>query len=107
MPQRREKVSNLVKKLCAEFLQREAGNQSLITITDCNISPDLKNATIFISVLPESSEKFALNFVKRKLKEMRQHIKKNTNMRVLPFIEAKIDLGEKNRQLIDELSRNQ
>lgn len=107
MGDRQEKVSKLIKKLSAEFIQRESSGQSLITVTDCTISADLKKATIFISVLPEKSENFALEFIRRKRSEIRSHIKKNTRMRVLPFVDVEIDKGEKNRQKIDELSNNQ
>jgi len=107
MTLRQEKVAGLVQKLSAQFLQRESSGQSLITVTKCTTSPDLKKATIFISVLPEKSEEFAINFVKRKRGELRDHIKQNTKMRVLPFIDVEIDMGEKNRQKIDELSQNQ
>ncbi len=107
MTQRQEKVANLVKKLSAQFLQIESSGQSLITVTNCTISPDLRKATIFISVLPEKSEEFALNFIRRKRSDLRDYIKKNTKMRVLPFMEVDLDIGEKNRQKIDELSNNQ
>jgi len=107
MTQRQEKVANLVKKISAQFLQIESSGQSLITVTNCTISPDLRKATIFISVLPEKSEEFALNFIRRKRSDLRDHIKKNTKMRVLPFIEVELDIGEKNRQKIDEISKNQ
>ncbi len=106
MSLRQEKVANLVKKISAQFLQIESSGQSLITITNCTISPDLKKATIFISVLPEKSEEFALNFIRRKRTDLRDYIKKNTKMRVLPFIDVELDIGEKNRQKIDELSNN-
>jgi len=106
MSLRQEKVANLVKKLSAQFLQIESSGQSLITVTNCTISPDLRKATIFISVLPEKSEEFALNFIRRKRTDLRDYIKKNTKMRVLPFIDVDLDVGEKNRQKIDELSNN-
>jgi ribosome-binding factor A len=107
MTLRQEKVTQLIKKLSARFLQRESSGQSLITVTNCNISPDLKKATIFISVLPVKSEEFAIQFVRRKRRELRNFIKQNTKMRVLPFIEVEIDKGEKNRQKIDEILENQ
>jgi len=103
MSLRQEKVAKLLKEISAKFLQKESSGQSLITITDCKVSSDLKKATIFISVLPEKSEEFALNFIKRKRRDLRDHIKHNTSMKVLPFIDVEIDMGEKNRQKIDEL----
>jgi len=104
--ERNEKVANLIKKLGAQFLERENNNTSLITVTSCNASPDLKRATLFITVLPDSKEATALDFVKRKRGDLRTFLKKNIEMKTIPFIDIEIDRGEKNRQKIDELLRN-
>ncbi|MDD5721467.1 MAG: ribosome-binding factor A [Candidatus Pacebacteria bacterium] len=106
MNQRNEKVANQIKELSAQFLGREDNKTSLITVTSATTSPDLKRATIFITVLPDSKEKSALDFVKRKLKDLREYLKKNMPIKIIPFLDVSIDLGEKNRQKIDELLRN-
>ena len=105
MPQRNEKVANNIKELAAQFLGRENNRTSLITITACTVSPDLKKATIFMTVLPSSKEDNALGFVKRNLKDLREFLKKNLEIKIIPFLDVKIDQGEKNRQKIDELLR--
>ncbi|HCY17794.1 MAG: Ribosome-binding factor A [Candidatus Nomurabacteria bacterium GW2011_GWF2_35_12] len=105
MIQRNEKVANLLKELGAQFLERENNNTSLITVTSCTVSPDLKRATIFITVLPDEKETKALAFVKRKRGELREYIRKNIQIKIIPFIDIQIDRGEKNRQKIDELLR--
>ncbi len=101
--QRNEKVANLIKELGAQFLERENNDTSLITVISCTVSPDLKRATIFITVFPDEKEKDALAFVKRKCGELREYLKKNIKIKTIPFIDAQIDYGEKNRQKIDEL----
>jgi ribosome-binding factor A len=103
MPQRNEKVANNIKELAAQFLSRENNRTSLITITACTVSPDLKRATIFMTVLPSAKEEQALNFVKRNLKDLREFLKKNMPIKIIPFLDVMIDQGEKNRQKIDEL----
>ena len=105
MTERNEKVANQIKKLSAQFLGRENNKTSLITVTSATTSPDLKRATIFITVLPNSKEKSALDFVKRKLKDLREYLKKNMPIKIIPFLNVAIDRGEKNRQKIDELLR--
>ncbi|MFZ3015853.1 MAG: ribosome-binding factor A [Minisyncoccia bacterium] len=105
MTLRNEKIAQFVKELSAQFLGREMNNTSLITVTSCTTSPDLKRATIFITVLPESKEKPALDFAKRKRGELREFLKKNMETKIIPFIDIEIDKGEKNRQKIDELLR--
>ncbi|MEK7572287.1 MAG: ribosome-binding factor A [Patescibacteria group bacterium] len=104
--QRNERVANFIKELSASFLGRENNRTSLITVTSCTISPDIKRATIFITVLPESKETSALEFTKRKRTELRDYLKKNMKTKIIPFIDFEIDRGEKNRQKIDELLRN-
>ncbi len=103
--QRNEKIVNYIKELAAEFLGRENNRTSLITVTSATASSDLKRATIFITVLPNSKEKAALEFVKRKRGELREFFKKNMSIKIIPFVDIVIDLGEKNRQKIDELLR--
>lgn len=105
MNQRNEKVANQIKELAAMFLGRIDNRTSLITVTNASCSPDLKRATIFIIVLPDSKEPDALNFIKRNLGELREFLKKSMSIKVIPFLEVAIDLGEKNRQKIDELLR--
>lgn len=102
---RSEKVANSIKELAAQFLGRENNRTSLITVTAATASPDLKRATIFITVLPADKEPVALSFVRRKLPELREHIKKNLPIKTIPFLAAELDLGEKNRQKIEELLR--
>lgn len=105
MTQRNEKIGVLVKELAATFLGRQNNRTSLITVTSCNTSPDLKRATIFITVLPENKERVALEYAKRNRPELREFLKKNMQTKVIPFIDIEIDKGEKNRQKIDELLR--
>jgi len=103
MTKRNEKVANLIKELSAQFLGRENNKTSLITITSCTVSPDLKSATIFMTVLPDSKENSALGFAKRKRRDLRKFLKENIQIKTIPFIDIQIDKGEKNRLRIEEL----
>jgi len=103
---RTDRVANQIKELAAEFLGRENNRTSLITVTSASCSPDLKRATIFITVLPATKEKNALEFAKRKRNKLREFFKKSMPIKTIPFIDIAIDQGEKNRQKIDELLRN-
>ncbi|HEY4525857.1 MAG TPA: ribosome-binding factor A [Candidatus Paceibacterota bacterium] len=102
---RNEKVAQSIKKLAAEFLGREGNRTSLITVTGASASPDLKRATIFITVLPTEKEAEVLGFVKRRLGDLREFLKEKLPIKTIPFLAVAIDLGEKNRQKIDELLR--
>ncbi|MFH0846223.1 MAG: ribosome-binding factor A [Patescibacteria group bacterium] len=106
MTLKQDKVKENLKKLSAQFIERESNHLSLITVMDANVSIDLKRATLFVSVLPESSEESALNFLKRQRSELREYLKKKMDSRSIPFLDFEIDMGEKNRQRIDELSHD-
>ncbi len=101
---RKNKVKNLIQDLAAQFLQTESNHTSLITVTNANISDDFKQATIFVTVFPVSNEESALNFLKRKRKGFKEFVKSKAKMKRIPFFDFEIDLGEKNRQKIDEIS---
>ena len=105
MPNRQEKLSELIKRLSAQFLERESNHLSLITVTNCTVSPDGKRATVFISVFPETKEKAALDFSKRARSDLREYIKSKVSMKSIPTIDIVLDLGEKNRQLIEKATK--
>lgn len=102
---RTERVSELIKKYAAEFLSREADKSAIITVTRVSVSDNLKNATVFFSVYPEVSEEAALNFTKRKRREFKKYVKAKIRIRRIPFFDFEIDMGEKNRQKIEGLSK--
>ncbi len=101
---RRLRVAENLMHLAAEFFRVESNHQSLITITKADLAPNFSESTIYFTVLPQSMEEHALNFAKRKRKEFKQYIKKHTSMRRIPFFDFAIDVGEKHRQRIDEIS---
>ncbi len=106
MDPRDQKLKDLVHAVAAEFMQRNSNYTSMITITDVSVSDKGNRATIFFTVLPEDKEKGALDFAKRMRADFREFFAGKARMRALPFFDFEIDRGEKNRQHIDEISRN-
>ena len=103
MAVRQQKLEELMRQLAAQFVQIESSNASLITVTRCMMEQKLKHAIIFVTVLPESEERHALEFLKRKRSEFRGYVKSHARTRVIPVVNFEIDIGEKTRQKIDEL----
>lgn len=103
---RNEKISNKIRELSALFIEKEAENTSIITVTRVNLSSDNKKADIFVSVLPVEKESAAYGFIKRNLGEMRKFISDQLKINPIPYLDVKIDEGEKNRQRIDDLLNN-
>ena len=103
---RSEKIINIIKIAAAEYMQKETNGASLVTITDVRMSKDEKCVNIFFTVLPEEKQVAVLEFAKRKRTEFREYIKNNTRLGRIPTFDFEIDLGEKHRQRIDEISRD-
>jgi ribosome-binding factor A len=103
---RQDKVAEQLRQYAAQFLEIESNRLSLITVTSCSVSSDLKRATIYITVMPEDKEESALQFAKRKRSDLREYVKKHIRIKHIPFFEIEIDKGEKSRQKIDELLNN-
>ncbi len=102
---RQLKYGEMLRKFVSEHLTRESNRDALITVTRVDVSPDLKNATVFYTVIPESKKAAVDGFMLRQRKHLRNYIKKHAHTRTIPYFEVEYDLGEKNRQRLDELSR--
>jgi ribosome-binding factor A len=104
---RDEKIENRIKELAAIFIEKESGLTSMITVTRIELDDRRRNATIFITAIPEEREAAAFGFIRRNLREMRKFIQDNLKIRPIPYLKVEIDKGEKNRRRIDELLKNQ
>jgi ribosome-binding factor A len=100
-----ERLKELLRHTAAEFFAIESNYTSLLTVTDVRIGDRGTRATIYFTVFPSDKEKGALDFAKRKRAEFRSYFADHSRIQRLPFIDFEIDLGEKNRQKIDELSQ--
>ena len=105
MKDRQESVRQALRDAAAEFISREAGPQSLVTVTRTDISSDFSYATVYLSVLPDEKAKAALDFANRTVKELKEFIETRVRLPRVPRIEFVLDRGEKNRQALDELSQ--
>ncbi len=106
MNQKDLKMQEVIRELAAAYFSRESNRLSLITITGVNIEARGGRAVILFTVLPENAEPAALEFVERHLGTLREYIMNHARMMRVPFLAARLDHGEKNRQRLDEIGRN-
>jgi ribosome-binding factor A len=99
-----EKMQAALRDVAAEFLAREAGPQSLITVTGVRMREESNSAVILITVLPDSQEEAALTFANRQRAELARFLTTRVRGMRAPHLEFEIDRGEKNRQRLDELT---
>jgi ribosome-binding factor A len=103
MEHRQEKVANVIKEALAEFIEMNSNRQSMITITNVDLTSDFKRVNIFVTVFPEHAENAGIDFLKRQRSDAREHLKKRSRLARIPHIDFHIDKGEKARQRIDDL----
>src|SRR4051812_48599443 len=101
MSNRDEKIKEILHDLGARFLMQNGNGSSLMTVTRVEMSSDGKHASIFFTVFPDEYQKTALEFAKRKRSEFKEFVKENSKLGRIPQLDFEIDLGEKNRQKID------
>ncbi|OGC85936.1 hypothetical protein A3D70_00670 [Candidatus Adlerbacteria bacterium RIFCSPHIGHO2_02_FULL_54_18] len=99
-----EKYAEALRVAAAEFLAREANRNTLITVTRAETSADGKRAIVFITAFPEEGEEAALKFANRNRGELGKYLSERTRGMRLPHIEFQIDIGERHRRRLDELS---
>lgn len=100
---RGEKIAQVVQQVAATFIERESNKQALITVTRVEVINRGRGAMIYFTVLPESGEEAAFNFLKRKRPDIREILTKQLRIHPIPFLDVEIDKGEKARQTIDAL----
>tara|TARA_B100000378_G_C17992158_1_gene394212 strand:+ start:211 stop:549 length:339 start_codon:yes stop_codon:yes gene_type:complete len=102
---KREKLVEEIRRQAGEFIAAEAARETLITPTRVTLSPDMKKATVFVSVYPETGEDSAFHFLRRKRTDFKHYVMKHTRIGRVPQFDFAIDIGEKNRLVIEDLSK--
>lgn len=97
------RTAELIAHEAAQFIVREAGTASLITVTRATLSRTGDRATVFVSVLPDEQAPFALSFLSRQREHFSEYLKQKTRIKPLPRVDFLLDDGEKSRQRLDEL----
>ena len=99
----RGRGESIIRKVIDEYISKNSGGQSLITITSIMQHDHSNDTVVRVSVLPESQENAVIDFLNRNVTDIRNEIKNKTRIGILPFLHFEIDKGEKHRQEIFEI----
>ncbi|MBU6310330.1 hypothetical protein KGO06_00095 [Patescibacteria group bacterium] len=80
----RAKVLSALEHTAAEFINRESNRQSLITVTRAALDDSGSEATIFISIFPESQAHGALDFLNRNIDDFKRFVRSRLKMHGIP-----------------------
>lgn len=106
---RKQRVESFFKREIARIINQELNDPRLgiITVTDVAMSNDLKNATIYVTVLGDAGDKLkALERAKGYIKKI---VASRVSMKFMPNIAFEMDLslqyGERIDHLLDEIKK--
>ena len=104
---RSERAQTLILKLAADFIERDINpKETVTTVTIVELSPGMKEARVFISVWPDSREPEVLGLLKEARRDFYEYMKKNFKIKYMPSFEFRADGGERARQKIEEILKN-
>lgn len=88
--QRQLRVSEKLRHILAEYLQRETFGEpelehvNLMTVSEVRMSPDLKNATVYVSCLDNAREDSMIKALNQNAKQMKGPIGRKAALRFAP-----------------------
>ena len=94
MSQRQKQVEELLQRAVAGVLQRGLADpriKGMVSVTKVDVSPDLKNAKVLVSVLPEKHESATMHGLQDATRHIQQQVKKAVALRVVPHLRFAID----------------
>lgn len=94
-----ERSAEIVAHEAAQFIAREAGTESLITVIRAQSVAHGERMNVFVSVYPEDKARAALAFLERQREAFSDYLKRHARMR-LPRVEFLLD----NREQLDNPS---
>ncbi len=91
---RDDRVVEVIAHEAAQFIAREAGAESLITVVHAMSLAHGERVTVFISVFPEDKSHTALAFLERQREMFSNYLKKHTRLSPLPRVDFLLENGE-------------
>jgi len=104
---RQRKVNSFVQKRLAEIFRDEEipGLTGFITITKVDVSPDLRDGKVFLSIFNQPAEE-ALKALSKKIFFIQGKLFEGATMKFIPKVRFAIDPSAEYSQHINEVLRN-
>lgn len=104
---RSQRLSILLREEIADIIMRRVKDPRLgfVTVTDVEMSEDLKIARIFISVMREEDKEMTLEILNAAKGLIRSEVSKRVRTKFIPAIEFRIDRSIEHGDRIDKLLR--
>lgn len=102
---RMRQVNELLRSELALQIQREVDLPEgvVVSVTKVKTSPDLRNASVLISIVPDNQSGTVLSLLKKRMKHIAGSVAPKLNLRTFPRLRIKIDEQERGAAHIEAL----
>jgi ribosome-binding factor A len=100
-----KKVNEMIKKALADILLKDISfkKQVLVTISRVDVSSDLKNAKVWISVYPFLQKGYVINLLRKKRAFIQKLLGEMIKIKFTPKLDFMIDPAQEEAEKINEL----
>lgn len=107
MNTRMNRVNELLRAELAQLINQNISLQNgLITITQVKCSPDLKNATVMVSVLPDNITGTALKKLRQNSTILRNQLKTKVKLKYIPRLNWRLDPTERQADELEQVIKD-
>jgi len=113
MSHRSERLNNLLQEEVSKLLHEELefGLDTLVTVTNVEVSLDTAHAKVYISILPKNKTGTVFKILKKNIYSLQQVLNHTMRMRPVPKIEFELDKSIDNfehvQKLIEEIEEEE
>lgn len=99
------RVASVIKEEVARIIRRDiaAPHGALPTVTGVTVSPDLRNATVLLSVYPAKAADETLAEIERHIRDIQQALNERLRMRPVPKIRFRLEGSSEAASRIEEI----
>ncbi len=94
MTHRLEQIGSVMQRAISEVLQRDLSDpriEGLISITRVKVSPDMKQAVVYVTVMPEQNQSKVLHGLRHAAGHIHKLAKKRVSLRTVPHLIFRLD----------------
>ena len=102
---RSQRVGDLVREEVADIIMYRLKDPRIgfVTVTGLDMSPDMKNAKVYVSVLKEEDRELTLEILNSSKSFIRSLLSKRLRMKFIPTVEFRFDTSIEYGYKIDKL----
>lgn len=99
-------IHRAVQSVLAEGLADPRLEDVMVTVTDVNVAPDLRSATVLVSIMPDTAQSKAIHALKDAARFIRRQAAQRVSIHRMPDLFFKLDRGvKKQSEVLVTLSR--